>query len=106
MEIDHEIISTVILLPSAESFKKGCCQYVHEVLVNCLFKLAQEKVWLGELTFPPKLLTWYVKQQKQTNKQTCIGSENNLTDGTTRHDIIGIMLLLQTKINVKMFSYK
>ena len=25
-EIDHEIISTVILLPSAESFKKGCCQ--------------------------------------------------------------------------------
>ena len=26
MEIDHEIISTVILLPSAESFRKGCCQ--------------------------------------------------------------------------------
>ena len=26
MEIDHEIISMVILLPSAESFKKGCCQ--------------------------------------------------------------------------------
>ena len=25
-EIDHKIISTVILLPSAESFKKGCCQ--------------------------------------------------------------------------------
>ena len=25
-EIDHEIISTVILLPSADSFKKGCCQ--------------------------------------------------------------------------------
>ena len=24
--IDHEIISTVILLPSADSFKKGCCQ--------------------------------------------------------------------------------
>ena len=33
VEIDHEIISTVILLPSTESFKKGCCQlqakYVH-----------------------------------------------------------------------------
>ena len=47
VEIDHEIISTVILLPSAELFKKGCCQlqakYVHELLVNCLFKLAQEK---------------------------------------------------------------
>ena len=26
VEIDHEIISTVILPPSAESFKKGCCQ--------------------------------------------------------------------------------
>ena len=26
MEIDYEIILTVILLPSAESFKKGCCQ--------------------------------------------------------------------------------
>ena len=26
MEIDYEIISTVILLPSAESFKKDCCQ--------------------------------------------------------------------------------
>ena len=26
VEIDLEIISTVILLPSAESFKKGCCQ--------------------------------------------------------------------------------
>ena len=26
VEIDHEIISTVILLPSADSFKTGCCQ--------------------------------------------------------------------------------
>ena len=49
MEIDHEIISSVILLPSAESsFKKGCCQLqakvcARKVLVNCLFKLAQEK---------------------------------------------------------------
>ena len=23
---DYEIISTIILLPSADSFKKGCCQ--------------------------------------------------------------------------------
>ena len=56
VEIDHEKISTVILLPSAELFKKGCqlqAKYVYEVLVNCLFELAQEKVWLGELTVPP-----------------------------------------------------
>ena len=26
VETDYEIISTVILLPSAESFKKDCCQ--------------------------------------------------------------------------------
>ena len=26
VEIDREIISTVILLPSADLFKKGCCQ--------------------------------------------------------------------------------
>ena len=60
VEIDPEIISKVILLPSAESFKKGCCQLQAKVcarstvtvLVNCLFKLAQEKVWSGELTVP------------------------------------------------------
>ena len=27
-------------------------KYVHDVLVNRLFKLAQEKVWLGQLTVP------------------------------------------------------
>ena len=26
VESDHEMISTVILLPSADLFKKGCCQ--------------------------------------------------------------------------------
>ena len=52
--IDHEMISTVILLPSDDSrrvvvsYKR---KYVNELLVN-LFKPAQEKVWLGELTIP------------------------------------------------------
>ena len=45
IEIDREIISTAILLPSADlrrviSYKQ---QYVHKVLVNLLVKLAQEK---------------------------------------------------------------
>ena len=44
-----EIISTVILLPSADSRRvvKYKHKYVHEVLVNHLFKLAKEKsvVW-------------------------------------------------------------
>ena len=52
VEVDHEIFS-IILLPSADSFKKGCCQLQAKVLLaNCLFKLAQEKVWLGALTVP------------------------------------------------------
>ena len=56
VEIDHEIISTVILLlpliysrRAVVSYKR---KYVHELLVNRLFKPAQEKVWLGELTVP------------------------------------------------------
>ena len=57
-EIDHEIISMAILLPSADSrrivvsYKR---MYLHEVLVKH-FKssLPRKKVWLGELTFP----TW------------------------------------------------
>ena len=53
MEIDNEIISATILLPPADSrrvvvsYKR---KYMHEVLVNPLVNLAQEKVWLGELT--------------------------------------------------------
>ena len=31
VEIDHEMISMVILLPSADSFKKGCCQLQEKV---------------------------------------------------------------------------
>ena len=31
MEIDREMISTVILFPSTESFKKGCCQLLAKV---------------------------------------------------------------------------
>ena len=45
MEIDHEIISTTILLPYADprlvvSYKR---KYVHEVLVYHIVKLAKEK---------------------------------------------------------------
>ena len=45
MEIDHEIISKTILLPSADSRKVGVSykrKYVQEVLVKRLVKLAQE----------------------------------------------------------------
>ena len=34
VEIDHEIIAMVILLPSAESFKKGFCQLQAKVFAQ------------------------------------------------------------------------
>ena len=37
VEIDHEIISTVIFLPSDESFKKGCCQLQAKVCAQSTF---------------------------------------------------------------------
>ena len=40
VEIDHEIISTVILLSSAESFKKGCCQLQAKVSARSTGKTA------------------------------------------------------------------
>ena len=43
---------------------------MHELLVNRFFKLAQEKVWLVELTIPPMTTAddWDVKQEnKQKN---------------------------------------
>ena len=43
VEIDHEIISTVILLPSAESFKKGCCQLQAKVCAQSTVQTCQGK---------------------------------------------------------------
>ena len=52
VEVDHEIIYWVILL--LHLFQKKVVShmrtYVHHGLVNHLVKLAQEKVWLDELT--------------------------------------------------------
>ena len=52
VEIDHEIISMVILLPSPESFMKGCCQLQAKVCVRITGWPLVQKVWLGELTAP------------------------------------------------------
>ena len=56
VEIDHEMISTVILplllIHSRRVVVSYKRKYVPELLVNRLFKPAQEKVWLGELTVP------------------------------------------------------
>ena len=52
VEIDHEIISTVILLPSAESFMSYKRKYVHDYWLTACSSLPRKKVWLGELTVP------------------------------------------------------
>ena len=74
LENDHEIISTVILLPSADlrrvvvSYKQ---KYEHEVLVNCLVKLAQEKSVVRRTDLPKMIIAvdWGVKNQtNQTNR--------------------------------------
>ena len=43
VEIDYEIVSTVMLNHSRRIVVSYKRKYVHEVLVNCLFKLDQEK---------------------------------------------------------------
>ena len=70
---DHEIISMTILLPSADSrrfvfrYKR---KYVHEELVNCLVKLAQEKSVVRRTDRPDTTIAvdWDVKNQTKQTK--------------------------------------
>ena len=73
MEIDHEIISMVIMLCSAESFKKGCCQLQPKVCAQstaCSSLPGKSVVRLGELTAPAMTIAVDLgrKPTKQTNK--------------------------------------
>ena len=52
VKIDHEMILLLPLIHSRRVVVSYKRKYVHELLVNRLFKPAQEKVWLGELTVP------------------------------------------------------
>ena len=73
VEIDHEIISTAILLPSADSrrvvvsYKR---KYVHEVLVNCLVKLAQEKSVVRLTDLPDMVIAVDLDIKQQTRPKT------------------------------------
>ena len=92
MEINHEIISTVILLSPLNHLRRVVVsykrKYVHELLVNRLFKPAQKNVWLGAdrpaLTIAVDLGRKATKQTEQTepslvahaisDKILCVGS--------------------------------
>ena len=74
VEIDHEMISTAIILHSADSrrvvvsYKR---KYVHEVLVNHKVKLAQEKSvvrWTDRLDMTIAA-DWDVKHQPNTQNK-------------------------------------
>ena len=83
VEIDHEIISTAILFPSTDSrrvFVSYKQKYVHKVMVNCLVKLTQKKVWLGDLTNMTIAVDWDVKHQtKQTMKTNVLSPYSHYT---------------------------
>ena len=69
--IDHELISTVILLLPLiqEGFVvSNKWKYVHKVLVNRLVKLANEKMWLGDWPSRHDDSCWL--RRKESNKQT------------------------------------
>ena len=72
VEIDHEILSMAILLPSADSRRVVVSynrKYVHEVLVNpgvnCLVKLARKKSVVRWADRPDMTIAvdWDVKHQ-------------------------------------------
>ena len=78
MEIDHEIISTVLLLPSADSFKKSC-QSQAKGCLKANSSLPLKKVWLGELTVPTSVtiaVAWEVKQQTKPKPNHFVTSTN------------------------------
>ena len=53
VEVDLRSFSSLPLNHSRRIVVSYKRKYVHKVLVNRLFKLTQEKVWLGELTVRP-----------------------------------------------------
>ena len=74
-EIDHEMISTAILLPSTDSrrfvvsYKRT---YVHEVLVNRLAKLAQEKSVVRWTDRPDMTIAVHWDVKNQTKQEKCV----------------------------------
>ena len=74
--IDHDIVSMVILLPSAYSRRVVVSykqKHVHKVLVSCLVKLVQEKS-VVRLTDRPDMtiaVDWDIKKQTKKKPRMC-----------------------------------
>ena len=84
VEMDHEIILTAILLPSADSRRVVVSykqKYVHQVLVSRIVKLAKEKSVFRWIDHPDmtRAVDWDVKNQKiksKSNKDTFKAPKN------------------------------
>ena len=80
VEIDHEIISTVILLSSADSFKKGCCRLQAKVCAQItgylLVQACPGKSVVRWTDRPAMTIAVDLgrKATKQTNKTTAAGN--------------------------------
>ena len=71
VEIDHEIICMIIILPSADSFKEGCCQVQGKV---CALITGSDFIWdFGKLPFPAHLGKYLLKNGKISTKIHEIG---------------------------------
>ena len=74
MEIDHEIIYMVIRLPSADSFKKGCCQLQAKVCAQITGKRfvqgcpGKDVVSCSDRPAMTIVVDLKLKSTKQTNK--------------------------------------
>ena len=81
LEIDHELISSIILLPSAESFKKGCCQLQVKVcarkllVITACSSLPREKC--GKVIDPPAMTIDVELGRKATNEKKCTQKSNH-----------------------------
>ena len=106
VEIDHEIISLVILLLSL--IQEGLCQLqakdVHKVLVNRLVKLAQENVirLTGNLDMTI-VVEWDIKPQTKQNKITKEHSNVRLSPENMK--IVRKHLQMMLKFDNLLFSY-
>ena len=75
VEIDHEILSMAVFLPYTDTRRVVVCykrKHVHQVLVNHLVKLVQEKSVVRRTDHPDMTIAvdWDVKHQtKQTKNQ-------------------------------------
>ena len=86
MEVDHEIIYWVILL--LHLFQKKVVSYmrtyVHHGLVNHLVKLAQEKVWLDELTISQDHSCWLRRKESNLTKKNNFSRQRDVSSRPKR----------------------